>query len=316
MTDKLSKFSAGKYFGEGAMLIVTLFWGATFVIVKESINDVSTMLFIALRFTIASLFLIPVLIKYRKDFSKEVFISGVVIGLLLFGGFAAQTIGLKFTSATKSGFLTGSAVVMVPFLQFFIEKRKPTLGAVIGVIVVFFGILLLSSDSNSIFSVLSEFKENFNIGDFFTLLCALLFALYIIYIDVFTKRHNFWLMVIMQMGITAALAFTFTFLGSFSGLEDIRIDLTSYLLFGLFYTSIFATLITTTLQTKYQKLISPTKAGIIFSLEPVFAAIFAFFLLNEKITNLGYIGAALIFVGLIVSEVYDTLFISNGYKKS
>ncbi|KAB2842053.1 MAG: DMT family transporter, partial [Melioribacteraceae bacterium] len=72
------------------------------------------------------------------------------------------------------------------------------------------------------------------------------------------------------------------------------------------------TLITTVLQTKYQKLITPTKAGIIFSLEPVFAAIFAFFLLNEKITNLGYTGAALIFAGLIISELFDTLF----YKKN
>lgn len=316
MNSSISKFSNNKFFGEAAMLIVTLLWGATFVIVKESIQDISTMLFIALRFTIAGVFLIPIFLKLRKEFTKEVFIAGSIIGLLLFSGFATQTVGLKFTTATKSGFLTGSAVIMVPFLQFFIEKRKPSAGAIIGVILVFIGILLLSSDSNSIFSIFEEFKENFNTGDFLTLLCALSFAFYIIYIDVFTKRHNFWLLVIMQVGVTGALAFMFSFFGSVAGLEKVRVEITNYLLFGLFYTSIFATLITTVLQTKYQKLITPTKAGIIFSLEPVFAAIFAFFLLNEKITNLGYVGAALIFAGLIISELFDTLFNKNGNAES
>lgn len=316
MNNSFAKFSGNRFFGEGIMLIVTLLWGATFVIVKESINDISTMLFIAIRFSIAIIILFPILFKVRKEFTKEAFTAGLIIGFLLFGGFAAQTVGLKYTTATKSGFLTGSAVVMVPFLQIIIAKRKPTLGAIIGVIFVFTGILLLSSDTNTIFSIFVEFKENFTIGDFLTLICALFFALYIIYIDKFTKLHHFWVLVIMQMGVTALLAFVFLFVGSYSGIENVRIEFTNYLLFGLFYTSIFATLVTTVLQTKYQKLISPTKAGIIFSLEPVFAAVFAFFLLNEKITNLGYVGAALIFAGLIISELFDTLFIKNGYANS
>ena len=316
MNNGNTKFSGSKYFGEASMLMVTLLWGATFVIVKESINDISTMLFIAIRFTIAGIFIIPIFLKVRKEFTKEAIIAGAIIGLLLFGGFATQTVGLKFTSATKSGFLTGSAVVLVPFLQFIIEKRKPTTGAIIGVVLVFIGILFLSSDSNSLFSIFNEFSENFTVGDFLTLICAIFFALYIIYLDVFTKRHNSWLMIIMQIWVTAILAFAFSFLGSFSGIEQIKFEFTDYLLFGLIYTSIFATLITTVLQTRYQKLITPTKAGIIFSLEPVFAAIFAFFLLNEKITNLGYIGAVIIFAGIIAAELFDTLLFKYGYKKS
>jgi drug/metabolite transporter (DMT)-like permease len=311
-----SQKSNGKFLGEEAMLFVTLLWGSTFVIVKLSIQDVSTMLFIAIRFSIVCIFLIPIFLKFRKEFTKEAIIAGSILGLFLFGGFATQTVGLKFTSATKSGFLTGSAVIMVPLLQIIIEKKKPNTGAIIGVILVFIGILFLSSNSNSIFSILQEFKDNFTIGDFLTLICAIFFAFYIIYIDVFTKRHNFWLLVIMQMSVTSILAFMAVFISSFSGIEEIRIKFTDYLLFGLFYTSIFTTLITTVMQTKYQKLISPTKAGIIFSLEPVFAAIFAFFLLHEEITNLGYIGAGIIFAGLIISELFDTLFAKNGHAKS
>ena len=316
MNNLLSKSSGNKFFGEGAMLFVTLFWGATFVIVKESLDDVSSMLFIALRFTIASIFLIPIFLKVRKEFTKGAVIAGFVIGFLLFGGFATQTVGLKFTTATKSGFLTGSAVVMVPILQTIIEKRKPTTGSIIGVIIVFIGILLLSSNSNSVLLILNDLISNFNIGDFLTIICAFFLALYIIYIDVYTKRYNFWLMVIMQMFVTSILAYLAAFTSSFAGIEQMKIELTNYLIFGLLYTSIFATLITTVIQTKYQKLISPTKASIIFSLEPVFAAVFAFFLLSEKITNLGFIGAVLIFTGLITSEVFDNFFSKNGYRKS
>lgn len=305
-----------KFLGEGAMLVVTLLWGATFAIVKLSIHDVSTMLFIAIRFSIVSILLIPVFLKLRKEFTKEAIIAGLILGLLLFGEFATQTFGLKYTSATKSGFLTGSAVIIVPFLQIILEKRKPNTGAIIGVILVFIGILFLSSNSRSIFSIFQEIQDNFTIGDFLTLISALFFAFYIIYIDVFTKRHNFWIMVIMQMAVTSILAFIAAFLTSLSGIEHIRIEFTNYLLFGLLYTSIFATLITTVMQTKYQKLISPTKAGIIFSLEPVFAAIFTFFLLHEEITNLGYIGAGIIFTGLIFSELFDTIFSKNGLTKS
>jgi len=307
-----SQKTKGRFLGEGAMLVVTLLWGATFAIVKLSIHDVSTMLFVAIRFSIVSILLIPVFLKLRKEFSKEVIIAGSILGLFLFGEFATQTFGLKYTSATKSGFLTGSTVIIVPFLQIIIEKRKPNNGAIIGVILVFTGIFFLSSNSKSIFSIFQEFKDNFTIGDFLTLISALFFAFYIIYIDLFTKRYNLWMMVIIQVVVTSILAFIAAFITSFSGVEKIRIEFTNNLLVGLLYTSIFTTLITTVMQTKYQKLISPTKAGIIFSLEPVFAAIITFFLLHEEITNLGYIGAGIIFTGLIISELYDTLFMKNG----
>jgi drug/metabolite transporter (DMT)-like permease len=293
------------FIGEGVMLLVTILWGATFVIVKESLTDVSSMLFIAIRFSIAGLILLPLAIKYKKFFTMESILAGGIIGLLLFGGFATQTVGLKFTTATKSGFLTGSAVVMVPILQTLIEKKRPSLGAIVGVIIVFIGILLLSSGGNSVFNIFEELGSNFNIGDLLTLVCAFFFALYIIYIDVYTKKYEHNVLILVQIVTTAFLAFLFSFIFSAVNIESTKFLLTNNLLFGLFYTSLFATLITTYLQTRYQNLISPTKASIIFSFEPVFAALFAFFILNEKITNLGYVGATLIFTGLIVSEILD-----------
>ncbi len=303
-----------KYLGVTALIIVTILWGATFVIVKESLNDVSSMLFIALRFSIAAIFLIPIYFKNRDKFKKPAVIAGTILGLFLFFGFATQTVGLKYTTATKSGFLTGTLVVMVPIFQTIIEKRAPTKGAVIGTILVFIGILFLSSGGDSIFTFLDDLGSNFNVGDFLTLLCAVFFALYVVYLDIVSPKFDFWILLSLQIFTTAILGYISSILFFAVSFEPIRIDLTQYLIFGLVYTALFATLITTALQTKFQKEVSPTKAGIIYSFEPIFAALFAFFLLSEKITNFGFVGSVLIFSGLIVSELHENLLKKNGTK--
>lgn len=307
--------SAKKYRSELALLLVTLFWSATFTIVKESLYDISSMLFIAFRFAFAALILLPFVLKYKSLFSRESVKAGVILGLLMFGAFASQTVGLKFTTATKSGFITGSAVVMIPIMQTLIERRKPNTGGVLGVIIVFIGILFLSSGGDSISTFLDDLGSNFNLGDWLTLLCALMVAIHVIYLDLFTKRYEFIVLLFTQIavvGMTSLL--TGIFFASVS-IEELKVEFTQYIIFALIYTSLFATLITTALQTRYQKDVSPTKAGIIYSFEPIFAAFIAFFALNEKITNFGLVGCTLIFSGLIISEVYDSLIKANGKQR-
>ncbi|MFC2085395.1 DMT family transporter [Bacteroidota bacterium] len=307
---------SNRYFSESALLLVTLLWGGTFTIVKISLLDISPMLFIALRFSVATLILLPVILINRSVFDSGSVKAGLILGIIIFLAFAAQTIGLKFTTATKSGFITGSLVVMVPIFQIIIERKKPTKSAIWGVIIVFIGILFLSSGGNSIINFLSNLGANFNIGDFLTLICAALFAVHVVYLDSFSPKYDFLVLLFLQIAVAAVLGFISSFLFSVNSLDTIKIEYSSYLLFGILYTAVFASLITTALQTKYQKNVSPTKAGIIYSFEPIFAAIIAFFVLNEKITNLGFIGCMLIFIGLVISEVYDSYFCKNGKKKS
>lgn len=298
-----------KYKSEAFLILVTLLWGATFVIVKEALIDISSMAFIAARFIIASLVLLPFIVK--RKFTKESIVAGILLGSLLFLGFATQTIGLKYTSATKSGFLTGTAVIMVPLLQIMIEKKTPNSGVIIGTVLVLIGITFLSSGGNSIFSLFNDLGSNFNLGDGLTLICAIFFALYIIYLDIKTVKYDFWILLFLQLVTTAMLSLFFLFILFSIQFEDIRINITTNLVTAIFYTSIFATLITTGLQTKYQKNVSPAKAGIIFAFEPIFAAIFAFFILGEKISNFGYLGASLIILGLVISEIYESIFLRN-----
>ncbi|MFH1196730.1 MAG: DMT family transporter [bacterium] len=296
-----------KYRGEVAMMIVTILWGATFVIVKESIRDISSMLFIAFRFTIAGIIVLPFIIKRKSLLKKDAILAGIFLGVILFIGFATQTIGLKFTTATKSGFITGSSVVMVPFLQIIVSRKIPSAGSFIGVVLVFIGILFLSSGGNSILSFAGDIGKNFNIGDGFTIACAISFAIYIVYLDKLSHQYNFWILLFLQITVSAILAYSAALISSSFEIEKLRIDFTGNLIFGLAYTSIFATLVTTALQTRYQKLITPTKAGIIYSFEPVFAAIIAYFALAESINSLGLVGCSMIFLGLIISETYDIL---------
>jgi drug/metabolite transporter (DMT)-like permease len=290
---------------ESVLLFITLLWGATFVIVKESLHDISSMLFVSSRFLIASAILFIILLVRKQKFVKSAVAPGIFLGIFLYLTFVFQTIGLKYTTATNSGFITGSSVVIVPFLQFFIQKKKPSRGAIFGTILVFGGILFLSSGGNSIGMFLNQFGKNFNIGDFLTMGCALSCAFHIVYIDKISSVHDNWILLITQLITVGVLALLTGILFAAFSIEPLRITFTNNLFFGIFYTSIFTTLVTIGLQTKFQKNVTPAQAGVIYSFEPIFAAVFAFFLLGEKISMFGWVGCFLIFLGLILSMTLD-----------
>ena len=292
-----------KYFGEGALLFNTLIWGGTFALIKSAFEDISPSLFLALRFSIATLLLLPFIFKVLRNVNKQTIVAGSILGIFYFTGFAAQSVGLNLTTATKSGFITGTFVVFIPILQLIIEKRIPKWFNVLSVILVLLGLIMLSSRGEKVFEFFSQLGSDFNFGDFFTLICALLFAFQVVYVDVFTKKYDYLPMVFIQLFITGLGGFLLAGIFSVTGIELIKFNFSNNIIFALLYTSVFASILATIIQLKFQKNVSPTKAGIIFSIEPIFAAIFAYFLLNEKISNFGLIGCVLIFAGLIISEV-------------
>jgi len=291
--------------GETALVVATLIWGATFTIIKGALHDVSPLVFISLRFTFAAIILLPFLFREIKNITKPVLLGGILLGLFYFLGFSTQTIGLSFTSATKSGFITGSFVIFTPILQVIFEKKLPSIGTLFGIVLAIVGLIFLSSKGTSLLSVFSEMGESFNLGDFFTLLCAFFFSLYVVYLDIVSKKYDYKPLVFLQIAVTGICGILFTGILSLFGLENPRIEFTANLLFAVCYTSILATIVTTIIMTKYQKLIVPARAGIIYAFEPIFSAIVAFFVLREKISNFGFIGGALIFSGLLVSELLD-----------
>lgn len=273
---------------ELALLCTTLIWASTFVAMKIGLRDISPILMTAIRFTIASFFFLIVFRKQIFPLKSEAVIKGTILGFFLFLGFIAQNIGLNYTTASKSAFITSLMVVFVPIFQFVFEKRSPTVGNVVGIIIVLGGLWLLTSPEGS----------EFNVGDVLTFLCAILFAYYIVYLDIASKTMTAIQLSFLQSASSSVFALVATF-----AFENYFVIPSSSLIITVVYLTVFATVLTTFVQTKYQKDTTPTRAAIIFTIEPVWASIYAYFILGETLGSLGIVGGALIVTGVLVSEL-------------
>jgi len=272
--------------------------------IKSVLAFISPMMFVSIRFFVASVLLLPFVYPLFKSISKKQLSEGFILGVFLYIGFAVQTIGLQYTTATKSAFITGTFVLFTPILQTIIEKRIPTLGNILGVLLVTVGIIFLSSKENSLFSIFSELGEGFNVGDFLTLICAIFYAVYIVYLDKISANHNHRFLTFAQISVTGLLSILSVIVFSLLKIEPIKIEMNNEVVIAILYTTLFATILTTSMQTKFQQAVTPTRASIIFSMEPIFAALTAYFFINEKLSNFGIAGAAFIFIGILTSELW------------
>jgi drug/metabolite transporter (DMT)-like permease len=275
---------------EAALLATTLVWGGTFAIVKIGMRDISPLLLIAIRFLIGGGLMLALVGRRIFPVPGQAVLKGSILAAFLFLGFVTQNIGLTITTASKSAFITGMMVIFVPLLQVVIERRPPKPGNVLGVAIVTLGLWFLTSPGG----------QAFNTGDALTLLCSVLFAVYIVYLDVISKEMTTEQLVVIQMTATGLMALAATVL-----FETPRFVPSAAAIGSLLYLTFLATVVTTYVQTRYQKDTTPTRAVVIFSIEPVIATVIAYFLLGETLGTLGMLGGALIIAGVLVSEFAD-----------
>jgi drug/metabolite transporter (DMT)-like permease len=216
----------------------------------------------------------------------------MLLGTVLFLGFIAQNIGLVYTTASKSAFITSLMVVLVPLLQFLMERRAPTYGNVAGILVVVAGLWLLTSPEGAAF----------NIGDGLTLLCALFFAYYIVYLDIASKVMSALQLTFLQSAVGAVLGLSTAMM-----FESVHLRLTTSVILSVGYLTLFATVLSTFVQTKFQKDTTPTRAAVIFTIEPVWASLTAYAFLGEMLGIAGVLGGALIVLGVLISELSDKI---------
>ncbi len=293
------------------LFLITFIWAGTFVIIKPVLNFISPLLFVTVRFLIATVVLAIVYRGKLLQIPIATWKMGGILGLFLFVGFVVQTIGLKYTTATKSALITGTFVVFTPLLQVFVEKKPLKIGSIIGVILVFIGLTLLSSNEDNFLNFLSTVGSEFNIGDFLTLICAIFFAGYIVYLDIISEKTDFNHVVWIQLSVTLIGSFVLMILFNLLEIETIKFDFNNQVLLTILYTSILATIVTTFLQTKYQKYTTPTRAAIIFTSEPLIASILAYLILSETIGTFGIFGGAFIILGLLISELFDEVILKR-----
>ena len=280
-----------RYQAEFFLLLCTVLWGGTFVVIKITLEDTPPLLLVGLRFSLAALVFGALFARQIREASNSLLLKGLLLGLFMLAGFGLQTVGLGYTSVARSAFITQLLLVFTPALQIALFRRMPGRGTFAGIIIVLFGMFLLTAP---------ESRAGLNFGDWLTLGCAVGFSLYILYIDRFATPAN-----------AAALSFFQSmFLGAFACVaalvfEDVRVKAwTPSLLLGLAYLSFLATNLVLYWQTRWQPETSPARASVIFAMEPVFATAFAVALLSEGLSGRELLGGGFIVIGMLVSELW------------
>jgi drug/metabolite transporter (DMT)-like permease len=277
-----------------SLALVALVWGSTFVVVKRALSEISTVYFLALRFGLASvcmlLIFMPAFIRSGRATVRKGLQGGAAAGLLLWLGYLLQTFGLKFTTAGKSGFLTGLYIVLVPPLGALVYGRWPQLRELAAIVIAGAGMVVMTFPSIS-------GKIAVNLGDLLTVGCAVAFAGHILVLSHYAQRGQVQAVALGQI-MTAALLSTGSLL-----LERPAARWSSKVIFALVLTAIFATAVAFAIQTWGQRYTTATRTALIFALEPVFALATAVLVGNEPLTASALTGGALIMAGVLAVEL-------------
>ena len=286
-----------RFVADSTLMLVVFIWGSTFVIVQDAISFLTPFSFNAIRFFIAFIILFLIyLIFTKKDklhFSRNSIKSGFILGTWLCLGYGFQTFGLLYTSPAKAGFITGLSVVLVPLLSFFLLKYPLNRNMIIGVLFAASGLYMMTMVQSSSFSK----------GDLLVLLCAVSFAMHIIMTSKYAAQYHAMPLTILQIAVVSLLSF----IGSLifeepSRMYQLDVLLQREVLIGLVITAVLATAFAFLAQTYFQAYTSPTRVALIFALEPVFAALTSYFVINEAFTASMIAGCGLILAGIILAE--------------
>ena len=274
-----------------ALLLLTLAWGTTFLVVKNVLAGTSVGVFLLVRFAVASAAIALVVLVRRDRATASVLRHGLLLGLAMFGGFALQTLGLRSTTPARSAFLTGLSVILVPFLARFLLRRRIQSWAWAGVALAMIGLFALTRPFSD--SVAAEVR----LGDLLTVGCAVANAFQIIYTSEWSGRHPLALLTLVQVGSTLALSVLLL------PLEPARLAWTPGFLATALYTGVVMTAGAAFVMNWAQRHTTAVRAALIYSLEPVAAALFSHFVGGETLSALDWAGGGLIVLGVVVGEV-------------
>lgn len=285
------------------LLAVVAVWGATFVLVKDALRDASPLLFNMLRMTLAAMALIVVNHRSLRRINRSALLSGLVVGIFLAAGYQFQTAGLARTTAAKSAFITGLVVVFVPILTAIPAIRPasahaPRWTSALGALLAFSGLLLLTTPAGTGWANLFT---SIGLGDLLTLLCAIAFAGHLLALAHTSPRVPIAQLATLQIAAAALLMALTLPLGG-----PLYLHLTPRLMIALAVTSLLATAAAFTVQSWAQQHLPPTHTALLLTLEPVFAWLISFLFLGERLGARSLAGAALIFLGILVTELLPT----------
>ena len=270
---------------------VTVIWGGTFVSIKSALAFTTPLLLMGLRFFSAFLFFALIYRVPYKKIPRQTLIHGLFLGVLMFFGYGLQTIGLGYTTAARSGFITYLYAVLTPFFQFFIMKKKPFWGNLLGLCLALSGLYLITGGWSG---------GKVNLGDLITTGSAVAFSLYIVYLNILSKKNEPVFLTVIQLLVTSIMAF------AFSPVFETPFLVSSGILWGnLLYLSLLGSVVAVFIMTRFQNFVTPTRSALLYSLEPLFSAIAAVLILHEYFSLKQTMGAILIMTGVLLSEILE-----------
>jgi len=269
------------------LVAATLLWGSSFVVVKGALAHSSPLAFLALRFGVATLLLAP-LVQWRPFPSARELAAGALLGTLLATGFAANTVGLVYTTPSRSAFIVASSSVLAPLVAFLVVRERPRWTALAALAVATVGMYFLTDPS----------AGGLNRGDLWTLVTAVAFGGQIVAVGELGRRFDVGRLVWMQTAITAAVA---GILAAFA--EHITVEWVPAFLGAVGYCAVFATAVALLWQMRAQREMSSTRAALLFCFEPVFAAAASWLVWGERLSGAQWLGGALILGGMILADL-------------
>jgi drug/metabolite transporter (DMT)-like permease len=277
-----------RFTANAMLLLVTIFWGFSYLFMKMGLSSIQEYNLIALRFGIAFILAAALFPTRLRRATIKTIRYAFILGFILFLVFSCITFGLKLTSASNAAFLVSLTVIFVPILTSLIAKKAPESKVIVGVGFALLGVGLLTLNNQLII----------NFGDLLCVAGALLYATHIIVTEKLTKTVDSLILGVIQLGFAGALGLIFSLF-----LETPRFPIAAQEWVPVLVLSILCSAIGFIVQTVAQQHTTSTNTGLIFSLEPVFAAIFAFLFLGEVLSGQGWLGAVLVLFGVIYSQV-------------
>ena len=266
-------------------------WGVSFVVVKEALASASPLLFLAARFTIATLVLAP-LVNVRGGFSRGELRAGLILTLLLASGFATQAYGLQYTTPARSAFIVAMSSVLAPFIAVILLRHRTGWMVVTALLLAGLGIYFLTAPGAG--------GGGLNKGDLWTLITAVVFGGHIVAVSEFSKQFDAQRLVWLQLPGTAIGSLIVALL-----LEHLRFDWSLSLVGALLFLSVMSTAVALVWQFRAQREMSSARASLIFCFEPVFAALTSWLFWGETFSGSQAFGAVLILVGMVVAVVEE-----------
>jgi drug/metabolite transporter (DMT)-like permease len=278
-----------------ALAFCSLIWGATFVLVKDALAQVSVFMFLALRFVLATVTLALIYRAAVRRLDRATFAAGAALGWFMFSGYALQTIGLQFTTPSKAAFITGSSVVMVPVLHALFGRRRAGVWVWAGAIAALAGLYFLTVPAAGF--------GDLNKGDLWVMGSAIVWAIHILAVGHYSPRHSVGALTFTQVAVSAGFTVLFLPLVSVAGWETPHVTWSGSVVAAVLVTAVGATAYAFSIQVWAQKFTTPSHVAILFSLEPVFAAFTSVLFYGEHLTGRTLTGSALVLAGIVMAEL-------------